>query len=73
MVSDIGTYEWPLTTYAAFFFNLLCALYRIVLISTTVAVNRNVYFFIRIKDVLIITDMIRANKTRCNYILFNNL
>lgn len=56
----------------SFFFNLLCALYRIVLISTTVAVNRNVYFF-RIKDVLIITDMIRANKTRCNYILFNNL
>lgn len=71
MVSDIGTHEWPMTTYAAFF-NLLCALYRIVLLSNTVAVNRNVYFF-RIKDVLIITDMIRANKTRCNYILFNNL
>lgn len=44
MLSDIGTHEWPMTTYAAFF-NLLCALYRIVLLSTTVAVNRNVYFF----------------------------
>lgn len=50
-------------------FNLLCALYLIVGISTTVGANGNFYFF-RIKQIYycFITDMIRAKKTHCKYI-----
>lgn len=61
MVSDIGTHEWPLTTYTAFIYPALCMIPHC---------RKWKFLLFRIKKIYycFITDMIRAKKTHCKYI-----